>query len=531
MGLANKGGQDGLLGQVLGGYRLERVLGRGGMGRVYLGTHTTLGRKAAVKVLEPSLAADDSYVRRFFNEAKVVSDIGHTNIVDVTDFVRVESPAIVAIVMEYIDGPSLTQGLRTKVIGPGDAIEVSVQIGRALEAAHRAGVVHRDLKPDNILLRVNDHGLHVKLVDFGIAKVKTADFKTATGALIGTPVYMAPEQAIAADVSGATDVCAAAEVLFEILAGPRLFGGEISDVMRAKVQGTQPSLELPAGTPNAPDFVELLRECLDIDPAKRPSATDFVRRLIQIREGPARTRPSHPEPTEPTVAPVAPVAPLAEFVLPTQPGSSTSSPLPPGRRSTGLVLGSIAGAVGVFWFFGRGPGPEIVPVDAGVLAAREAPLVSAPVSGASDAGTTRRGRVTSSPPGADVFDGSGRLIGLTPFEVELRPGETHRLTIRMLGHSARTVELSAAAPAVEVSFGRSRGLVAKVSDAAVTAPAERVEAAVPATDAPVGEPAEHPHAGVPDTGVLSEQPVTREAPGDAGSTEVRNIDKRRTTKF
>src|SRR5436190_11234809 len=138
------------VGEIIGGYRLERLLGSGSVSRVFLGTHVRLGRRAAIKVLLTPIADDAKVTQRFLNEARVVNDIRHPNIVDVSDFIESASPKRLALVMEYIEGPSLKalarQGHRLSF---PQAIGVALQLCAAVEAAHGAGIIHRDLKPDN----------------------------------------------------------------------------------------------------------------------------------------------------------------------------------------------------------------------------------------------------------------------------------------------------------------------------------------------------------------------------------------------
>ena len=192
-------GQPAELGEHLGGYVLEKVLGQGGMGCVYLGTHHLLGRKAAIKVLDSALASDAQFVSRFFHEAKIVNDIRHPNVVDIVDFIQTTDPVRVAYVMEFIEGSAVNEALRERRFTPVQAVNITSQVVQALEAVHATGVIHRDLKPGNILLAANleeafDRPNTVKVLDFGIAKSSNSDAKhrTSTGALLGTPAYMAP---------------------------------------------------------------------------------------------------------------------------------------------------------------------------------------------------------------------------------------------------------------------------------------------------------------------------------------------------
>ncbi len=189
------------IGTLVGIYRIESLIGSGGMGAVYRGIHTKLGRKAALKVLSDSLAADPTYVSRFFHEARIVAEVGHPNIIDIHDFIETETPRRVAYVMELVDGPPLSRVLKTVRLSTTQVINITLQLLDALMAVHRINVVHRDLKPDNILVigaLGSDFSAKpcIKVLDFGIAKVNVPDqqHKTTTGLMLGTPAYMAPEQ-------------------------------------------------------------------------------------------------------------------------------------------------------------------------------------------------------------------------------------------------------------------------------------------------------------------------------------------------
>ncbi len=207
-------------GDIVRGYRLDRLIAEGGMGAVWAATHTTLGRRAAVKLLAPSLSANREYVSRFLSEARIVNDFRHPNIVDIFDFVEMESPHRVACIMELLEGPTLAEVIKQGKLSAAKSMQITLQIVGALEQVHAAGVVHRDLKPQNIIIVAPldadfTNTCAAKILDFGIAKqggVQT-EHKTATGAIMGTPAYMAPEQVAAADVSAATDLYALAEML------------------------------------------------------------------------------------------------------------------------------------------------------------------------------------------------------------------------------------------------------------------------------------------------------------------------------
>lgn len=271
-------------GEIIGDYRLERLLGAGATSRVFLGVHTRLGRHAAVKVLSPQLVDEPAIIERLLREARVVNDIRHPNIVDISDFIDTPNPRRVALIMEYIEGPSL-KALRNSRIEFGQAIGITLQLVAAVQAAHNAGVIHRDLKPDNLLLLLDPRRAPgaipgLKVVDFGLAKVVHPGKNAATGVMLGTPAYMAPEQIAGRPApSPATDVYAIAEVLYELLSGERLFPpATISETIRAKLRGPLPPMTLPE-LPGRARLLELIAACLAIAPKERPGL-DEVRSLL-----------------------------------------------------------------------------------------------------------------------------------------------------------------------------------------------------------------------------------------------------------
>ena len=214
-----------LSGTLLGGrYRLRSLLGRGGMGSVYAAVQEDLGRSVAVKILDPLLACDPGQLERFRREALASAALGHPNIVQVTDFSAPTNTQPPFLVMELLAGQSLGQLLdRESVVAPQRIAFIASQLLSALGAAHAAGIVHRDIKPDNVFL-VSTSAFHdlVKVLDFGIAKLATEEGGarlTGTGAMLGTPAYMAPEQARGAVVDHRADLYAVGATMYQALAG------------------------------------------------------------------------------------------------------------------------------------------------------------------------------------------------------------------------------------------------------------------------------------------------------------------------
>ena len=238
-----------LTGQQVGNYHVERMVGQGGMGEVYLARHPILGREVAVKVLSMACSEDADLVSRFQAEAQAVSRIGHRNIVDVMDF-GVLPDRRSYYIMELLKGESLRQHLDRRGAMPlGEAIAMLGPVMDALEAAHAAGIIHRDIKPENIFLHHrNDGTLEPKLLDFGIAKLTDpatggSAMGTRTGALLGTPAYMSPEQALGhtKDIGPWSDVYSLAAVLYHMIVGRPMFIGEsFTEVLMDQVRTPPP---------------------------------------------------------------------------------------------------------------------------------------------------------------------------------------------------------------------------------------------------------------------------------------------------
>ncbi len=223
-------GQEGdpLVGKVLGdAYQILRVVGEGGMGRVYEARHLRLkDRRFAVKVLHPEMMRDPEIVTRFQREAESASSISHPNVVDVFDVHRTPDgqPYLVG---EFLEGEEVAERLeRQGQIDIPNAVHITRQVCRALTAAHSRGIVHRDMKPENVFLVNRDDGVHVKVIDFGISKEAGPSNLTKTGVVMGTPSYMAPEQARGDKVDPRADVYAVGAMLYHMVTGKKPFEGE-----------------------------------------------------------------------------------------------------------------------------------------------------------------------------------------------------------------------------------------------------------------------------------------------------------------
>ena len=326
-------------GTTLGPYQVTAKIGEGGMGEVYQARDTKLDRDVALKVLPEAFTSDPDRLARFEREAKVLASLNHPNIGSI--YGLEEAEGVRALVLELVEGPTLADRIKQGPIPIDEALPIAKQIAEALEAAHEQGVIHRDLKPANI--KVKDDGT-VKVLDFGLAKAFQTDPSSATtvtatgtetGAILGTPAYMSPEQARGRPVDKRTDVWAFGCVLFEMLTGHRAFGADTHSDTLAAILGRDPNWqELPSAARSG--LAGLLRRCLRKDYARRQrDLGDVSIELEDLRHLPdADKEPSHrearPRATRPlklawTITGLGVVMTLAVLVLSITPSSPPSA--------------------------------------------------------------------------------------------------------------------------------------------------------------------------------------------------------------
>jgi len=255
-------------------YRILRKLGEGGMGVVYLAEHVVIEKKLALKVLFPDLTRRADLVQRFMQEAKSASRIGHENVIDITDFGQ--SPeGYVFIAMEYLSGQDLGQLLKSAGSLPwARAQPIVVQIVKALRAAHERGIIHRDMKPENIFIIPRDDGREfVKVLDFGIAKVMGLDEDvprlTRTGMIFGTPEYMSPEQAQGQPVDHRVDIYAVGCIMFHVLTGRVPFKADSFMGILSKHMMEAPESPRALNPAIEPGIEAVILRAMQKDPAKR----------------------------------------------------------------------------------------------------------------------------------------------------------------------------------------------------------------------------------------------------------------------
>ena len=295
--LTNEGEPSGTLppGSRLGKYEIRRLLGAGGMGAVYEAHHTEIGKRVAIKVLAPELAAAPGARTRFLREAQLTSKINHPNIVDVNDMGNEDGRAF--IVMEFLDGEDLAQRLdRTGPMPVDQLVDIMLPVCSAVAEAHRVGITHRDLKPQNIFLANGPRGIEPKVLDFGISKGNDTKASALTGTgMIGTPFYFAPEQILDARSAGpASDQYALGVILYECLTGRRPYEAEnLFLVFQAIVDANAP----PVGQlrPDLPVPVQQIvaRAMHKAPTARYGSASEMGRALLPFASARVRSSWEH----------------------------------------------------------------------------------------------------------------------------------------------------------------------------------------------------------------------------------------------
>ena len=259
------------------GYEINRCIGQGGMATAYLATQTSLERQVVLKVLDTSVSDSPITIERFLNEGRIVASLQHPNIITTYDIGTAGTDVFIS--MEFVDGGDLKQRLREQIFSPSEAVSLISKIASALAAAHAKGIIHRDVKPGNILFRADGTPL---LSDFGIAKRLTGDADlTSTGMFVGSPNYMAPEQSAIGALDGRVDIYALGVIFFEMLAGKKpYFSESVIDVILMHKRDPVPTL--PAGLE---DYQEMLNLMMAKDRNDRfrdaESLLHYIERSIQ----------------------------------------------------------------------------------------------------------------------------------------------------------------------------------------------------------------------------------------------------------
>jgi hypothetical protein len=350
--------QTDLLGSVVADrYHILKKLGAGGMGTVYLAEHVKMGRKSALKVMNPGMNTDPDAVARFNREASNASRLSHPNICGIYDFG--ETPdGMIYLAMEFIEGSALTDIIeKGGPLQPARAASIIHQTADALQIAHDAGIVHRDLKPDNIMVAKNRDGSDlVKVVDFGIAKASTSEAQnvTKTGMVVGTPEYMSPEQLAGDKLDGRSDIYALGLVAFNCLTGALPFSAtsaqeamimRLTDMPRALAE-VRPDVAWPEAVQATLDLA-LARDAKD----RYQSAAQFGREFASA----LAAMPAHPTDEAGTVVMSAPATVAARPPMPptrvggraAASGGTTTTVAPAPKSKTPLALGGVGAALAI----------------------------------------------------------------------------------------------------------------------------------------------------------------------------------------
>ncbi len=428
-------------GTMVGEYRVVAKLSEGGMGEVYAGVHPLIDKKVAIKVIRPSLGLDDVAVDRFVQEARVVNQIGHPNIVDIFAFGELPDSRAY-FVMEWLAGETLAERMIRQRPDLDEALRVLDQIADALDAAHEKGVVHRDLKPENVFV-VPTRGGHdrVKLVDFGLAKLAGvgADLRqevTEPGLIMGTPAYMSPEQARGKGVGPPTDIYALGCLAFELFVGQLPFEADTTaDLIEKHLFEEPPSPCLL--WPEVPMALErLLLAMLDKDAERRPTPAEIRETLREL--GLERSMPpaswSRP-PTNPVVIMPAPIVVRPEPVL-----IQTLPPAAPRSRAPLVAAAAIAalGSLGLVWMTRSAPAPAATPPPVTVAVPVPRPLPAPPPLPVPRAPAPLLLAIRVNVPARIEVGGALVAEAAEHIELPVVAGGEHRLVVSARGH--QTVE-------------------------------------------------------------------------------------------
>ena len=470
---------DPLIGRTLDGrYRIEAVLGEGGMGLVYRARHAMLNKPLAIKVLKPEVSKDAEVMQRFQQEAQSASAIGSQHIIDISDFGTLPDQSTY-FVMEFLDGVSLTKAMEQEhPMRTERVIRVAKQICDALGAAHERSIVHRDMKPDNIyLVKRGNNPDFVKVLDFGIAKVGGASSKlTKAGQVFGTPHYMSPEQCAGANVDQRTDIYALGVILYEMSSGRVPFDADnlMGILTKHMYEKPIPPHELPPPIEVPPGLEAIIMKCLEKSIDVRYQSMAEVKADLEAIEGgltpravvDAVDRASMPQRADGTGRMINPATGRMSAIAV---GSGESPEAPPTRSMLPLAIGGavvlmlIVGGVGAAVAFGGPSTPTAVPLPPTSMALPPTSVVIAPppttaiVPPPTTAVAVAPVHIASTPDGAEVLI-DGAHYATTPCDFP-RPtgGDIVHLTVRSAGYQDQTIALTAFGdPNMTIALTRAR---------------------------------------------------------------------------
>jgi serine/threonine-protein kinase len=393
-------------------YRLDEAVAAGGMGQVWRATDVVLCRTVAVKTLLPAIGEDPDFGRRFQSEALIMASLHHPGLVEVYDYGQCSDEDVVYLVMQYVDGEPLSKRLAAGGLGVDATLSIMSQAARALHVAHRHGIVHRDVKPGNLLIESDGT---VRLVDFGIARAMAATATTAHR-VVGTALYIAPEQALGRTVTPATDVYGLGAVGYHCLTGDPPFPGD--NPVQVALRHVDDEIEpLPEDIPEP--VRTLIGTALAKDPAHRyATAAELADTVDAVRSPTSRSTAGRPQPVRPAPSAALPPTPVRTRAA-AAPSTVDAAPADPvrsawsrvSRRQVALAATVAAVLVGLAVWLGLLVGGPDSPGD------RPAPVGPAPVTGSGTDGGTEGGRPTDSTttrPTTTGQGGAGPTAGPTP---------------------------------------------------------------------------------------------------------------------
>lgn len=485
------------IGDKIGDYQIVGFLGAGGMGQVYHGIHSKINRPAAIKILS-TVTENSTFTERFFNEARLQSSLQHPNIATLYDFQEIDGRLV--IFMEFADGECLDDLIKRRSFTVEDALRTFESICDAVAFIHGNGIVHRDIKAQNIKLTSDRK---VKLLDFGIAKDDASMKLTKADGVIGTPTYLAPEQLMGKGAGPLTDIWALGVLLYEMLTGSSPFKGDnLGDLLS---QITTGSYELPEKLNPAvsPAVSQIVAKCLKKDPEERYKSVDEV--LASVREtlgtknkpsffGFRKSPPSSAKDAyQPAAAnPGAPIAaPAPELSGQTGKEESRNRKLPLPLVAVGSFVGMLMlfGIIGITIWATRDSGSNVGAANsntgqgpikpAGNARGNTQPSNNSPSADGSAVNSSRNGGIAAPKPGSnwklirvtvETAEGpaqvyrNGVLVGSTPFELEGTEGETIELTLKREGYEDENVRFDVMERKLVNTYSLKRKRPDKIND-------------------------------------------------------------------
>ncbi|MEQ1922316.1 MAG: serine/threonine-protein kinase [Pyrinomonadaceae bacterium] len=429
--------------EMIGEYRVTSFLGEGGMGEVYLGIHEKLGRPAAIKILHSNVS-DESFKTRFFNEARLQASLHHPNIAALYDFQEQGNELL--IFMEFVDGESLDDLVLRRAFSINESLNVFASVCEAVGYIHQNGIVHRDIKAQNIKLTADGRA---KLLDFGIAKAVGSHGLTQTGGVIGTPNYLSPEQLSGEKATSAADVWALGVLLYEMLTGKLPFNGETLGGLVLQITNAQftPPEQINPGISR--EVSNIIKRCLKKDPNGRYKTADELLKAVRSTLGQRESGSTQvgaalkqafglnsPAPAHPPV------------VVSGEHGETpiTDAPKTLGKKGFPIdLVAAGAGALLLFLVVVAGIGLWAFSGSADPSTANTSPR---PVANGSSPQTAdlKSGKVRIR---IDVDEGkaqvmqNGQVLGTTPYDMDINPGEKPSLTLRRDNFEDKSVLIEA----------------------------------------------------------------------------------------